>query len=165
MGDVSAVKLAKEISADDFDSNTPANQVTAQSEKKVLPKKSNMKWRPIAKLLKPRWREELKKKNITNLMAPSTLMVKELHTKEKRLLELIIVLCINLKRTKKLRNTMLSLSKRWDQTMVREFKKPRWVKTMRKILKKLKIELKNLRLPKSKQTSMKKPEKLTPLTV
>jgi len=36
MGDVSAVKLAKEISADDFDSNTPANQVTAQSEKKGI---------------------------------------------------------------------------------------------------------------------------------
>jgi hypothetical protein len=36
---------------------------------------------------------------------------------------------------------------------------------MRIILKKLKREHKNLRLPKSKQTSMKKPEKLTPSMV
>ena len=39
MGDVSAVKLAKEVSADDydtFDSNTPSKQATAQSDKKDL---------------------------------------------------------------------------------------------------------------------------------
>ena len=37
MGDVSAIKLAKEVSADDydaFDSKTPSKQITAQSSKK-----------------------------------------------------------------------------------------------------------------------------------
>ena len=39
MGDVSAVKLAKEVSADDydtFDNNRPSKQATAQSDKKDL---------------------------------------------------------------------------------------------------------------------------------
>ena len=52
---------------------------------------------------------------------------------------------------------MLSLSKRWDPTTVKELIRLRSNKTTRTILKNLKKEPKNLRLPKSKQKSTKKP--------
>lgn len=106
------------------------------------------RWRLIAKLLRPKCREELKKKNITSLMVLSILMGKEFHLMVKLSLESIIVSSI--RRTKKLRNIIL--------TTHIEIIRPRSNKTMRTTSKNLKKEPNKLRLQGSNLRKTKKLE-------